>query len=68
MDNLQKFKDTFARRLYNMTVAEAVEKGVCIRCKKPPTYVSEAGRREYPISGLCEPCFKGIMASQGEGE
>ncbi len=68
MDNLQDFKDKLARKLYNMTVAEAVEKGVCIQCKKPPTYVSEAGRREYPISGLCEPCFNDIITNWGEGE
>lgn len=33
--------------------------GLCISCHKPalPRCYSEAGRREYSISGLCEKCF-----------
>ncbi len=60
MSNLQDFKDNMSMELYGMTKEEAIEKGICISCKKPPTYVSEAGRKEYPISGLCEPCFDDI--------
>lgn len=58
---LQEFKDGMATDLYNMTVKEAVEKGICIDCKKPSTFSSEAGRKEYPISGLCEPCWDKIF-------
>ncbi len=41
------------------TVAEAIEEGICIDCKEPaiPKCYSEAGLREYHISGLCETCF-----------
>lgn len=33
--------------------------GLCIECHQPalPRCYSEAGRREYSISGLCERCF-----------
>ena len=33
--------------------------GLCISCREPalPKCYSEAGRREYSISGMCEKCF-----------
>jgi len=36
--------------------------GMCISCREPalPKCYSEAGRREYGISGLCEKCFDAI--------
>ena len=45
--------------LYGMTKAEALSQGICLQCKMPalPKCYSEAGKREYQISGLCEPCF-----------
>ncbi len=61
---MQAFKDNVARDLYGMTAAEAIDKGVCIQCGEEalPKCYSEAGRKEYKISGLCEPCFDGITA------
>lgn len=37
----------------------AIDQGVCAACGKPALErcYSEAGRREFHISGLCEPCF-----------
>lgn len=58
--------DAVALGAFSMTRAEALEKGICIDCKKPPTLHSEAGRKEYPISGLCEPCFDAIAESTDE--
>ena len=58
--SLQQFKDGLASSCFGMTVAEAHEQGICIDCKKPPTFYSDAGRAEYKITGLCEPCFDGI--------
>jgi hypothetical protein len=46
-----------ARNMYGMTKQEALLNGICVRCKLPPTFYSMAGRAEYPITGLCEPCF-----------
>ena len=66
---MQAFKDNVARSLYDMTTAEAIDKGVCIQCKEPALEkcYSEAGRKEYKMSGLCEPCFDGITKEPEEG-
>ena len=63
---LQKFKDNLAFSCYGMTVAEAHEQGVCISCGKPPTFYSDAGRKEYQISALGEPCFDRITKEPEE--
>jgi hypothetical protein len=41
-------------------------KGLCIKCGEPALAKchSEAGRREFFISGMCEPCFDALF----EGE
>ena len=45
-----------------MTVEEANKKGICLQCKEEaiPKCYSEAGKREFYISGLCELCFDNI--------
>ena len=55
--NLTHLKNALAKVGYGMTVDEAHEKGICICCKNPPTWYSEAGKREYQLSGMCEHCF-----------
>ncbi len=63
MGSLQDFKDSMSKDLYDMTAREAIEKGICVDCKEPALAkcYSDAGRREYPISGLCETCFDRIF-------
>lgn len=46
--------------VHGITKAEAHEKFICIDCKKTPKFHTLAGRREYVISGYCEPCFDKI--------
>jgi len=57
--DLQKFKDDLSRQLYGKTAKEAIATGRCIDCGQIAAYrcYSDAGRREYLISGLCEACF-----------
>jgi len=55
MSSLQKLKDDLAREVTGMTKAEAHEKQICIVCKKPISEhgpCSDAGKREYQISGI----------------
>lgn len=42
-----------------ITLVEAWTKGLCASCVKPAidNCYSDAGRKEYYISGLCERCF-----------
>ena len=60
--NLRAFKDNLAKELYGETAKEAQEFGLCIQCKQDAlsNCYSEAGKREYKISGLCEKCFDKI--------
>lgn len=60
--SLQKFKDDLSTDLYGMTTQQAIEKGICIQCKEEALSkcYSNAGRKEYYISGLCEKCFDKI--------
>ena len=63
---LQDLKDSLSKGLYGMTSTEAREKGVCVQCKKKVVtgvnVFTEAGHREYHISGLCEVCFDSITS------
>jgi len=54
---IQQLKDEMGKMSYGMTVDEAIDKNICIVCKKPARFKTEAGKREYQISGFCEYCF-----------
>ena len=68
MSNLNEFKEQLAKSIYGMTPKEAIEKGICIQCKKPAleNCYSKAGKKEFFISGLCEKCFDEITKVEGE--
>lgn len=42
---------------------ENKEKGLCIQCGEPalPKCYSLDGRKEFFMSGMCEPCFDGLF-------
>ena len=56
---LEDFKDLSARITLGMTKTEAHTKQICIDCKLPidGRLKTEAGAREYQISGICELCW-----------
>lgn len=60
MNKLQELQDSMSRASFGMTKSEAIQKAICISCKQAPKWYSEAGMKEYYISGLCEPCFDRI--------
>jgi hypothetical protein len=69
MENtLQRLKDDLAREAFGLTASEAIQKGVCIRCQEIPRYYTEAGRREYFISAVCEPCYDEMTGGTDHGE
>lgn len=60
MGKMQDFKDNLSRIALGMTRDEAIARGVCIECKQPNPLSrchTDAGRREYYISGMDEECF-----------
>lgn len=54
--------DDFAKSLFGMTVSEAIKNDTCVECHQRAweNCYSNAGRREFYISGLCEKCFDKI--------
>lgn len=64
--NLSDLKDSLSKDTFGMSVKEAHEKGLCVRCKLQPKFYSELGKREYELSGLCEPCFDLMFGAEEE--
>jgi hypothetical protein len=57
--NLKELKENLSKEIFGQTKQEACNEGICISCKQPaiPKCYSQAGLREYQISGMCEECF-----------
>jgi len=60
--NLKELKSKTRDELFP-GAKQALLQQLCIQCKEPalPKCYSDAGRKEYRISGLCELCFDKIM-------
>lgn len=54
---MNTFVDTLAKKAFGQTTQEAIDKGLCIACGEPAKFYSEAGKREYQITGMCEYCY-----------
>lgn len=67
---MKDFVDDFAKKVFGATRSENQEKGLCVSCGQEALSrcYSEAGRREYGISGLCELCFDEIFAPNDNDE
>jgi len=63
MTTRQEFKDGLAKQLFDKTISDAHKDGTCINCNEDAltNCYSEAGEREYKISGLCEKCFDELL-------
>ena len=68
--NLNDLTNHVALKMFGMTVSEAHDKHICVDCKSPirdergaeatgenGQIYSDAGWKEYRISGLCETCY-----------
>jgi hypothetical protein len=63
---LKDFLDAGFTEAFGITREAAWEQGICVECKQPPTFSTEAGKREYRLSAMCEPCFDKLMADPEE--
>jgi hypothetical protein len=63
--SLQEFMKPF-----NQKKEKAKEQGLCVICGKPAldNCYSEAGVREYQISGTCEKCFDEMFQEEDDDE
>jgi hypothetical protein len=63
-------RDDLAKATFGMSRTAALERGICISCRQPIAgrLHTEAGRREYMISAVCEPCFDAMFPAEEEDE
>lgn len=61
---LNEFLAAGFQQAFSMTREQAWEQGICVSCKEEPTFYSEAGKKEYRLSAMCEPCFDGMFAEE----
>jgi hypothetical protein len=63
---LKKLSDTLHKEVYGQTIQEANDAKTCINCKQPALSKchTEAGTREFYISGLCEECFDAMFEEE----
>lgn len=68
MSTLQELKDDMAKKLFGTTLKIAHKHKLCVKCARPALEhcYSDAGRKEYGISGLCEECFDAMFAEPDE--
>lgn len=66
--DIRAFADQLAKDECGITQTEAWEKGICVECKQPAlaNCYSDAGRREYQISAMCEKCFDALAEEYEE--
>ena len=60
---MQRTIDKISKEIFGISNTETVNTGLCIQCKEPalPKCYSEAGRKEFTISGMCEECFDNMF-------
>jgi len=57
--SLKEYVDEMSKVLYGIAKTDARNQGICVMCKEQalPKCITQEGRDEYRISGLCEPCW-----------
>lgn len=67
-----------SKQTFGMTREDAHSKGICIKCQKPvlvmsadgtskynpELFYSQAGKKEWNISGMCEKCFDSMFSEE----
>lgn len=64
--NLKNFQDRLSIAAHGITKDEAIAKAICVECRLDwrSSTKSEAGIREYAISGMCEECFDTLFKDE----
>jgi hypothetical protein len=59
-------KEALSVAAFGITKEEALRQGICVQCRQEalPKCHSDAGRREYRISGMCEMCFDEMFGGE----
>jgi hypothetical protein len=60
----QRFKDEVSRMAHGITRDEAIERDICVDCKKPNPLqrcTTELAMKEYYISGVCGECWDNLF-------
>jgi hypothetical protein len=60
---IKALMDQQSRATFGRSVSEALDGGVCVKCglDHVSRCTTDAGKREYWISGLCEICWDEIL-------
>lgn len=55
---MRRIKDNIALAFHGITMTEALEKGICVDCRKSVagSFKDDLSIKEYSISGLCQEC------------
>ena len=62
MNELDTFKEETAFRLFGRSRSLAIAGNGCVKCGETATdFRDELSRKEYGISGLCQPCQDSIF-------
>lgn len=66
-NKIQKALDTTAQAVFGMTTKEALEKGICVKCKeKTEEFNDPLSEKEYKLSALCQGCQDEFFGSKSE--
>ena len=69
INELDQFKEETAFRLFGRSRSLAIAGGGCVKCGEAATDFRDAlSRKEYGISGLCQPCQDGIFGVSDEDD
>lgn len=66
---MASFADAMALTLFGMTIRDAIEAGVCIRCKyliETLDPFTDEDAREYSITALCPICWDELTPEEDE--
>tara|TARA_Y100000004_G_scaffold195896_1_gene264243 strand:+ start:139 stop:345 length:207 start_codon:yes stop_codon:yes gene_type:complete len=67
MNELELAKEAMSLNLYGRSRSIALAAGQCVKCGGfDLEFRDELSRKEYGISGLCQPCQDGIFGEEDE--